>query len=155
MASKQNTDNQPKTLDGVKMARNLEEAGMDRRISEAIVDSLMQTVNHVLDKTVSKEEFAAFRAESRQEMAEFRTSMECRFSDFKDETRRENAAFRDETRQELAGLRQDNADLRKEFTGLSQKVDGLRVEMHKSLQSHFFWTVGAITALLTFFEFLR
>ena len=78
------------TFNGVKIVRNLEDAGMDRRVAEAIVGALHETIDYLMTRMVSKEEFAE-----------------------------------------------------------------LRVEMHRLFRQNFFYTVGAMAALLTIFEFLR
>ena len=57
-----------KTFNGTRIVRNLEKAGMDRQLAEAVVDALHESMDYVLSRTVSREEFAKFQSEIKADL---------------------------------------------------------------------------------------
>lgn len=56
------------TFNDIKIAHNLEEAGLDRRVAEAIVEALHETIDYLMARMVSREEFVEEFAKLRVEM---------------------------------------------------------------------------------------
>ena len=140
-------------FNGVKIVKDLEEAGMERRLADAMVGALTETIGYVL--VVVRLDLDKLRAELRQDNAEFQARMQQQMDGFKADVKQDNAEFQARMQRQMGdfqtGVRQDNADLRLE---VKQDNANLRVEMHKALNRNFILTVTTIAALLAAYEIL-
>ena len=127
-------------FNGVKIVKDLERAGMERRLADAMVGALTETIGYVL--VVVRLDMDKLRAELKQDNAEFRAEVKQDNAKFRAEVKQDNAEFQ-------AKVQQQMDDFKTEVRG---DIANLRLEMHKALHRNFILTVTTIAALLAAYE---
>ena len=139
-----------KVFNGIKIARDLEGAGMERRLAGAMVNALTETIGYVLvvvrlDMDRLK---AELRAEIKQENTEFHAAVRQDNAEFRAEVRQDNAKFRAEVKQDNAAFQ---SKMQQQMEDFKTEVRGDIADLKLEMQKYFIRTVSAMAALLALY----
>ena len=66
------SEKEVKTFNSADIVSDLEKAGMDRQLAQAVVRALHASMDYVLSQTVTRAEFAEFKASMHKDMSDFK-----------------------------------------------------------------------------------
>ena len=100
-ASSNTSSKRLRPFDTLAIVQDLGKAGVEQPMAMAIAKALQGTSDYILSQTVTREDFAEFKAEMNAKFAAFKAEMDLRFAEFRAEMDLKFADFKADIRSEM------------------------------------------------------